>query len=428
MVRKSKPNPHKEKEKKPDPKATGSVPKPPVVKPETPAKATGSSMPEPVAKPETTTNEGEKAKEMVEKSEILVSFSDANGDNHYFWSKSLEGGGPFSKLLSLPGCNNGHGNSCGCSVSESVYGLVLFCNGKNVYLVNPTCKSFVTLPKSMALQRYCDLELNLYFVYSSYSLGFDPVANEYKVLHVHGVCKKLDPSDPNSDPYKLLAAECEILTIKVNSAESETSSPESLSWKTISNSRIYHYLFGSEGVCIDSSMHWLALGKQAVVEAVVAFELECEKFYLIKLPKGIPPVSSLTQIGGRLALVCGPNLTAGTELWVLEDYCKLRWVKKFVYVEQNKMGTKPIGVGTVKSGLLTPTATPNVYEVISVYQKVIEKDGSASTKDQKDQSVRVMRFTGLPTMNFTMTNHVENSVLCRRWRVQIGGIDVHLGA
>ncbi|KAK2987015.1 hypothetical protein RJ640_024913 [Escallonia rubra] len=336
--------------------------------------------------------QGDKVEKKVEeKSKILVSFSNENGTKHNFGWTSLEGGEAVH-LVSLPGCNKGKGNPCLCYLSESINGLVCFSNGTYVYLLNPSSGSHVTLPASAATERYLDIDTYSSFVYSSFSFGYDPVTKEYKVLHVHGTCRRA------AAPLKLLEAGCEALTI------SESLTPQTLTWRAVSDSRVYPYVFGSEGVCVNGAMHWLDLGKQVVV----AFDLEVEKFYLLPLPRNIPSISSLTQIAGRLALLSGANSAGATELWVLEDYPSSRWIKKCVaYLQNNEMGMSPVGIGTVDCGLLALTAPPNLYELKCDFVPLY----------QKDRTPRVFRISGLPSwvnkngcIRFSLNNHVENSL------------------
>ncbi|KAK3018485.1 hypothetical protein RJ639_003570 [Escallonia herrerae] len=154
-----------------------------------------------------------------------------------------------------------------------------------------------------------------------------------------------------------------------------------LAWRAVSDSRVYPYVFGSEGVCVNDAMHWLDLGKQVVV----AFALEVEKFYLLSLPQNIPSISSLTQIAGSLALLSGVNFKGATEFWVLEDYPSSRWIKKcVVYLQNNRMRMSPIGVGTVDCGLLALTAPLNLYELKCEFVPLY----------QKDRNPRVFKYLG----------------------------------
>ncbi|XP_059650313.1 putative F-box protein At5g52610 [Cornus florida] len=250
---------------------------------------------------------------------ILVSFSGPDS-KHYFYSASLEGG-PAVRLLQLPG-------GCSSYVSESLNGLVCFYNGRDVYVINPSTR------KSRSLQAsHSNCE------YSSYSFGFDPSNNDYKVLHI--ITRKL---------YDM---QYEVLTIKGGSKKHKevfTSHGNNISWRKITHVPPCSYIFKGQGVCVDGAIYWICVKVPSEEVLVVVFDVGSEKFRSLPLPEGISPsiylsypegISpsvylsyKLNKIGGRLALLKDRDCDCITiEIWVLED-CHNKWVQNTIVSPQ----------------------------------------------------------------------------------------------
>ncbi|XP_059650280.1 F-box protein At4g19940-like [Cornus florida] len=231
--------------------------------------------------------------------QILVSFSGPDS-KHYFYSASLEGG-PAVRLLSLPGGWERY-------VSESLNGLVCFYNGSDVYVINPSTRKFKRLPASHS--NLC----------SSYSFGFDPSNNEYKVLHITFTSTK-----------RLSDMQFEVFTIKVGSKKHKkvfTSHANNKSWRKITHVPPCPYIFKGQGVCVDGALYWICVKAQVLV----VFDVGSEKFRSLRLPDGINRRYNLNKIGGRLALLKDRDCDCiAIERWVLEDcdkWVRLLWLQK----------------------------------------------------------------------------------------------------
>ncbi|KAK9276527.1 hypothetical protein L1049_006061 [Liquidambar formosana] len=326
---------------------------------------------------------------------MLISFSELDGSKHYFFSANLRGG-PAVNHITLPGCNKGSQSPCQCNVSESLNGLVLFSNGTELYICNPSRQSVQTLPPSSAGSWYEKLDCHLNSPFSSYSFGFDPSTKEYKVLHIIGICHRTD--------MKLSDVQCEVLTVKANLGRGQIIIEGGIPWRRMSRVPPFPYPFRSQGVCVNGAIHWIGISGPGQ-EILVAFDVASEKFRMTALPVGVSSKANLTQIGGRLALLGDKGYdTFSIELWVLKEYHNTLWVKQSVaFPHLKKQAKNPLPLGTVHTGeiFLVPDVLLHTYLVIP-YQKTTVK------KIKITRLPEWIELHGEKNINFSITNHVES--------------------
>lgn len=136
-----------------------------------------------------------------------------------------------------------------------------------MYLINPTTMEFVKLPAS-------------------------PLVRE--AVRIGGVLGY----DSSNDDYKIVTVSCDEPTS--NETSVDVFSLRSGSWKRI-KSLPYHLDFRS-GVFLNGAIHWLAYTDSGD-HSVIAFDLTCEKFNPVPIPRGEFASFKLVDLGGCLAMV-----------------------------------------------------------------------------------------------------------------------------
>ncbi|XP_004297911.1 PREDICTED: putative F-box protein At3g52320 [Fragaria vesca subsp. vesca] len=264
---------------------------------------------------------------------LLITWEKATKQHHLFSSEINEGDEittPTTQhLLSLSctscvnyGAQSANGLIC---LHLSNYGGVFDNPSYPVRVLNPTTLECITLPHSSCIHPTSDV---------TYHFGFNPLADEYKVLQV----QRLSCKGEHSWVYK-------IFTLGASSWRriEEDLDVDRLAPFDSSNS------YFCKGVYADGVMYWLTR------DVILTFEFGDEKFRVMPLPQcsRLYCRPKLVEVSGCLSIIGLQDKEM--ELWILKDYRNQVWVnentQRYV-VQPPKRAEYLIPLGTIHSGEL----------------------------------------------------------------------------
>ncbi|KAK2966934.1 hypothetical protein RJ640_002119 [Escallonia rubra] len=319
---------------------------------------------------------------------LFISAYNHSTSERHFLSASLHDGAATTHLLTLPKSGSDPAES------EHINGLVLFRrrNGLSdpnsfAYICNPSTRQILKLPKVASIDTSVP-----YIAYYCYNLfGFDPIANEHKVLNIvipraYGLDGKATCKIFSFKTFKWRKVEAVLPFDAIGANLSFWQSDE------VGDVR------PQVGVCVSGVLHWML----KFVDGIMAFDLKEEKFSVIPLPPDALPANYLAthgifvsvnhpyliQIDGVLALVCCERFAKRKiiEVWMLEDYGKQVWVKETITFQDRwtKKGT-PYPMDVIYTGevLLRPHTISGNRMRVPLY-------------DRKKKSFRFVEITLAP--------------------------------
>ncbi|KAJ6689460.1 hypothetical protein OIU85_005826 [Salix viminalis] len=238
-------------------------------------------------------------------------------------------------------------------LSEIIRGILCIHDRRShrVDICNITTQETITLPRSTNIPIRPGAGVDFDIVYEPrYSFGFNSSTGDYKVLNICSITGyKLQVNPINglfTREVSRKTVEFEIFTIGCDRGAG--------SWRKIDPGYPYDQeLYGltSESVCADGVIHWRhRLFDQ---EILLAFDLQQEKFQIIKVPKEALRFQLMKQVKGCLVLM--GHVTSGynrnkIDLWILEDRRDQVWMKETVLFPSYSSCLWP--VGSFKTGLI----------------------------------------------------------------------------
>ncbi|KAE9465293.1 hypothetical protein C3L33_02798, partial [Rhododendron williamsianum] len=308
---------------------------------------------------------------------LLISFSPAiNFDKIDFFAVGYEGGSA-QRLLTFPTQAEGWYHIR--HIKQSVNGLICgyLTKPRTIFIVNPTTKEVVTLPRSSMPTGNCP-----YSFHHRSAFGFDPSTKQYKVFNIS---PNLHPS-ANEEFPEYSYYQYEIFTLGTHSWRKIDAVPPSP-----------HFPFGFGGICVNGVIHWTSTSRKPSStidkEVIVAFDLKDEKFRVIPLPEGPSVMPRLRELGGHLAACEDYPENVPEEVWILEDYENWVWVKVIITPPRDfDIADGFLTNGAIQTGdilLHTPPESCSFPTSVGIYYY-----------DWKKSSVRRIDITGLPLSEF----------------------------
>ena len=224
-----------------------------------------------------------------------------------------------------------------------VRGLICGRDGTKMIVGNPSTGQFVSLPKVKTRRQ----EILSVF-------GYDPVNDVYKVLCMTVVSKRSNISRGVA-PCDAMSEEHQVITVGAKQK-----------WRMIECKYPHRHYSGSQGICRDGVMYYLASYKEK--SSLMSFDLSSEHFNVTKLPEDdtLQQCGELVNHAGKITIATlqcfGP-----VDLWVLEDVNKEIWLKAVVVMpplaDRFGLSYKFAFRGILGNGemILTPITTPNPF-------------------------------------------------------------------
>ncbi|XP_059654780.1 putative F-box protein At1g47790 [Cornus florida] len=262
------------------------------------------------------------------------------GHRNFLGSLDPEGG-PTSYLLPLPDTVDLY------IPFQSINGLV--CINNSIY--NPSTRKFKVLPPITTSVPYRE---------EKYLLGFEPSTNKYKVLAICGFLPNLVSEDSQVE----LKIEFKILTLGTNLWREIDTSELQLGVPRILNTDY------ARAYCITDVIY--IISKRDSKDVIIAFEVGCEKFQIIRFPDSANTENCLLiQVKEHLALI-DRKMSA---IWILEDHEKQLWSRESLVLPSRGSF---IPDGTIHMGDIVFRSHPSKLFYYNVERKAL-RDVSCST-------------------------------------------------